>query len=211
MAKLTHYGMQIVHNKRIITRDIDQLLAVCEFALQDGIVDQEEAESILDWLNNHTTCLDTWPASVFYDRLRECLQDGRLDSDEQKELLDLVMSISRPPTSSGNKPATLPIDNPKPIIKFENKFFCFTGVFDFGSREECILATEALGGLKSNGITKKLNYLVIGNVGSEFWKHTSFGAKIIKAIDYKENGTNIHIVSEDHWHQSLRDIAPTKD
>ncbi|WP_396189725.1 BRCT domain-containing protein [Flavobacterium sp.] len=204
MAKLTHYGMQIVHNKRIITRDIDQLLAVCEFALQDGIVDQEEAESILDWLNNHTTCLDTWPASVFYDRLRECLQDGRLDSDEQKELLDLVMSISRPPTDSGIKPTSLPVDRPAPTIYFQDKLFCFTGVFDFGSRDECIAATKERGGLPANGITKKLDYLVIGNVGSEFWKHTSFGTKIIKAMDYKENGSNIWIISEQHWSESIK-------
>ena len=85
-----------IHAERLIRRDIDQLLGVCEFALQDGHIDQGEAEAILTWLNNHMASLDTWPASVLYDRLRTMLADGVLDDDEQGDLLGLVMSIAKP-------------------------------------------------------------------------------------------------------------------
>ena len=127
-----------VHATRLINRDIDQLLGICEFALQDGHIDRGEAESILTWLNNHRSCLDTWPANVLYDRLRTMLADGILDDDEQRDLLGIVMSISKPRTDDGNiAPTTLPIDTPSPDILFEQHSFCFTGVFDFGPRAKC--------------------------------------------------------------------------
>lgn len=189
-----------IHAERLVRRDIDQLLGICEFALQDGCIDQSEAESILLWLNGHQACLDTWPAHVLYDRLRAMLRDGVLDDDEQRDLLGLVMSIARPPTATGlTAPTTLPINTPPEAIIFPERSFCFTGVFDFGTRAECQSAVQQRGGLVAGGITKKLNYLVIGNIGSEVWKHSSFGLKIAKAVEYRECGAPLAIVSENHW------------
>lgn len=206
MPKYTDKTGKYIHEKRLIDRDIDQLLGVCEFALQDGMIDQEEAEQILTWLNNHTTCLDTWPASVLYERLVKCLKDGLLDDDEERDLLDLVMSIARPPIQENHQPSSLPIESDLEFIEFEGTTFCFTGVFDFGTREQCISATLAYGGKSASGISKKVDYLVIGNVGSEFWKHTTFGNKIKKAIELKESGAKIQIVPETLWKSQLQQI-----
>lgn len=194
-----------IHEQRLIARDIDQLLGICELALLDGHVDQNEAESILAWLNRHRGCTDTWPACVLYDRLHTMLADGRLDDDEQRDLLSLIMSIASPRDNSGDVvPAQLPINIPAPPVLFEDRNFCFTGVFDFGSRADCQSAVERLGGISAKGITKKLHYLVIGSVGSEVWKHTSFGSKITKAIAYREAGAKLAIISEQHWVAHLR-------
>lgn len=207
MVKFTQQTGKYIHEKRLIDRDIDQLLGICEFALQDGMIDQEEAEHIFTWLNNHTTCLDTWPASILYERLLKCLKDGFLDEDEERDMLDLVMSIAAPPIEDKHKPARLPLDTNLDFIEFAGASFCFTGVFDFGSREECISATVALGGKSASGISKKIDYLVVGNVGSEFWKHTTFGNKIKKAVELKEFGANILIVSETFWTEQLKQKA----
>lgn len=192
-----------IHQERIIRRDIDQLLGICEFALQDGHIDQAEAEAILEWLNNHTSSLDTWPANVLYDRLRAMLADNVLDDDEQGELLGLIMSISRPRTAATASPATLPLCQPQPNVVFESKTFCFTGVFEYGSREKCHAATQARGGILLKGITKKLHYLVIGNVGSETWLHSTFGHKVLKAVEYRTNGVPIAIISETTWRAAM--------
>lgn len=202
MSKLDPEDPQLlrVHADRIIKRDIDQLLGICEFALQDGHIDHGEAQAILAWLSNHRACLDTWPANILFDRLRVMLADGSLDTDEQGELLSLVMNIARPRTGQGDiRPTSLPIDQPPPSIIFDSRSFCFTGVFDFGSRAACQAAIAERGGIAANGITKKLHYLVIGNIGSEVWKHTSFGTKIAKAVEYRDAGAKLCIISEDHW------------
>lgn len=194
-----------INARRLITRDIDQLLGICEFALQDGTIDQTEAFGILDWLKSHRLSLDSWPANVLYERLSQMLGDGVLDDDEQKDLLEIVMAIARPRTSAGIiVPAGLPINDPPPAIIFEEHSFCFTGVFDFGKRDDCQRAVIERGGEAAKAITRKLHYLVIGNIGSEVWKHSSFGLKIAKAVEYRDVGAPVAIVSEQHWTASLK-------
>lgn len=194
-----------INAKRLIARDIDQLLGICEFALQDGTIDQVEAFAILDWLRSHRLSLDSWPANVLYERLSQMLGDGVLDIDEQRDLLDIVMAIARPRTSTGIVvPTGLPINEPQPAIVFEAHSFCFTGVFNFGKRDDCQGAIIERGGEVAKAITKKLHYLVIGNIGSEVWKHSSFGLKIAKAVEYRDAGAPVAIVSEQHWAASLK-------
>lgn len=55
------------------------------------------------------------------------------------------------------------------------------------------------GGYTLKDVTKKLHYLVIGNIGSEVWKHSTFGNKIAKAVEYRDKGREIVIISEAHW------------
>lgn len=193
-----------VHAKRLIARDIDKLTGICEFALQDGVIEQSEAEAILHWMRQNPHCLDTWPVNVLYDRLTAMLADGVLDPDEQGELLGLVLSFARPRTDDGLAIATtLPLDAPPPAIVFPGRSYCFTGVFQFGTRAQCQAAVTARDGLIAAGITRKLDYLVIGNIGSEVWKHSTFGLKIAKAVEYREQGRPLAIISEEHWVSQL--------
>lgn len=193
-----------IHNARLIQRDIDQLLGICEFALLDGMVDQAEATAILTWLEAHRACLDTYPANILYDRLHRMLADKVLDSDEQGELLGIMLNIAQPRRADDTiVPSLLPLTQPAPIVTWASSTFCFTGVFDFGSRAECQQEVTLRGGINAGSITKKLRYLVIGNVGSEVWKHSSFGLKIAKAVEYRDQGARVAIIDEDHWTKHL--------
>ncbi|MEP7073420.1 MAG: hypothetical protein ABI727_04485 [Nitrosospira sp.] len=188
-----------IHADRLIERDITQLTGLCEASLQDGHVSQEEAENILAFLDRHRACLDTWPANTLYTRLRKMLADGILDREEERDLLGLIMNIGRPRDNDDLIIPSLPIDDPAPDIIFDSRTFCFTGVFDYGPRNECLETVTQRGGIAAKGVTKKLHYLVIGNIGSEVWKHTSFGLKIAKAVSYREAGVPIAIIAEPHW------------
>jgi NAD-dependent DNA ligase len=192
-----------IHYERLIQEDIAKLTGICEMALLDGHVSEEEAKTIFVWLQNNARCLDTWPANILYHRLRLMLADGTLDSDEQKDLLSIIMTVGRPRKTDGDIAPSLPVDDPAPDILFNSKNFCFTGVFDYGARHECIAAITSRGGLSLKGVTKKLNYLIVGSVGSEVWKHTSFGLKIAKAATYRDEGVPIAIVEESHWTKHL--------
>ena len=76
---------------------------------------------------------------------------------------------------------------------------CVTGKFAFGPRSEIEKLIEERGGELSNSITKKVNYLVIGTFSSRDWIHSSYGRKIEKAVEYRDNGDDIAIISEDHF------------
>lgn len=199
------YALRRIHADRVVKRQIDELVGLAKGALLDGKVEQHEADGILAWLHANVECLDTWPASVLYDRLRAMLADGVLDPEEAGELLGLLMQIAAPAgLGAAPAPSTLPLTAPAPEILYPGRSFCFTGVFEFGSRADCHEAVLARGGEPAKGVTKKLNYLVIGSVGSDFWRHSSFGTKILKAAQYCDEGAGIAIVSEAHWVTRLR-------
>lgn len=54
-----------------------------------------------------------------------------------------------------------------------------------------------------DGITSKLEYLVVGSLIEPSWAHTSYGRKIEKAIDYIAKGHGISIISEHQWVEAL--------
>jgi hypothetical protein len=44
---------------------------------------------------------------------------------------------------------------------------------------------------------------VVGSLGSQEWKHGSFGTKIDRAMELKQQGAPIAVVKEDHWAAAL--------
>lgn len=80
--------------------------------------------------------------------------------------------------------------------------YCFTGTFNYGQRKHCEQAVKERGA-SAGSLTQKTNVLVIGVYATESWKHSSFGAKILKACDFRDSGLPISIVSEEHWTRHL--------
>lgn len=198
--ELSDEALRRIHGDRIVKRQVNELIGLAKGTLLDGVVDQQDAEGIFAWLNANTACLHTWPACVLYDRLQSMLADGRLDEDESGELLGLLMQVAAPQRLPDSvAPSTLPLTVPAPEIIHPGRSFCFTGVFEFGSRAQCHEAVLQRGGVPAKGVTRKLDYLVIGAVGSEFWRHSSFGTKIIKAAQCRETGSPISIIAESYW------------
>lgn len=213
---------------KLIGRSLDKLLGICEFALMDGALEPDEANDILKWLDQNKHCLGVWPASVLYDRLTLSLQDGQLSEDEQSDLIGLIAGIVKKDAARGNEqrkalhktghrlPGELkadeyisqsvvsPFNQPEPEIQFDGKTFVLTGIFDFGTREECSIAIEQLGGIVNPRITKNLDYLVVGNVANDQWRFVGFGNKIMKACEYRDSGNPLVIVSENHWAKAIR-------
>ena len=77
--------------------------------------------------------------------------------------------------------------------------FCFTGTFNLGRRQDCERAVEERGGY-AGSLTQDTDYLVIGAYVTDSWRHSSFGNKIVKAVEMRdEKSVPISIVSEQHW------------
>jgi NAD-dependent DNA ligase len=91
------------------------------------------------------------------------------------------------------------VDKPGPAITFEGNNFLFTGTCVYGTRKECQVAVEQLGGINAKSVTKNLNYLVLGTYVTDSWVHESYGRKIEKAMQYRGQGIPITIITEEHW------------
>ncbi len=190
---------------RIQDRLIDELIGICRGVIADGRVDEQEAIFIGQWIESHREIADKWPVNVLYARLTEMLRDGILSRDEQGDLLETLRALTgdNGMLSADDKSTTLPLNVPAPKLVFEGKSFCLTGRFVFGDNLECEEVIVQMGGEVVPSPTRTTDYLVIGELCSPDWSHTTFGRSIEKAIELRADGANLAIVSEEHWVDAL--------
>jgi NAD-dependent DNA ligase len=77
-----------------------------------------------------------------------------------------------------------PFDAPMPYFTVAGHVFIFTGKFEIGSREACQNAIIARGGRAPDQkrVSRNVDYLVIGTMGSTAWKKVAYGTKIEDAL-----------------------------
>ena len=191
--------------RRIATRHLDELIGLCQGVLFDGSVSNVEAQNLLKWIEVHRDAANTWPGNVLYERIVRALVDGKIDPEEEQELLEVLSKVAGGPPDH-NAPhvsEAIPFDDPVPRVEFPDRAFCLTGQFVYGARREVESCIVDRGGRISTAPSGRTNYLVIGTFGSEEWLHSSHGTKIIKAVELKRSGKPIAIVTEKHWTSHL--------
>ena len=190
---------------RVQDRLIDELIGVCRGVIADGRVDEQEAIFLGQWIENHREIADRWPVNILYTRLVEMLKDGILNTQEQEELLTTLRDLTGESAlyQEPNRSTSLPLNKPAPDVEFAGKTFCLTGRFVFGSKVDCEETILEMGGDTVDLPTAETDFLVIGEMGSPEWVHTTFGRAIEHAIELRESGASIAIVSEEHWVDAL--------
>jgi NAD-dependent DNA ligase len=200
-------------SEAVVDRQIDELLGIVKGVVSDGKVNQDEAVFLLRWLENNRQASHLWPAKVIYPRLYRALEDDYLDGSEEQEILELLNRVvggTRLIDNEASLSTSLPFTQPAPEIVFAHEYFCFTGKFFSGTRKWCQRETEARGGSITKGVVRELDYLVIGEIGSRDWKHSTHGRKIEKAVRKNEGGAHINIVGEQHWAVYLAQIQTAR-
>jgi hypothetical protein len=196
-----------INFKKRVDRGIHELLGLCRGVLADGTVTESEARLLNDWIRVNPELSVAWPVDVLARRLLSIFNDAVIDAAERADLSELLRQIVGGQTGvvvGEYATTTLPLDQPPPTIGFEGNIFVFTGKFAFAPRAVCESTTQDRGGICDSSITKRTNYLVVGTFGSTHWAHTSFGRKILKAVDYRDSGAPLRIVGEDHWASALK-------
>ncbi|MCX5511098.1 BRCT domain-containing protein [Pseudomonas sp. BJa3] len=198
--------------ERIDRRSADALAGLAAGLVADNVVTQEEAVFLKDWIERNLAHIDDPVINLLYRRLSSMLADGKLDAEESADLLGMLKrlgGVSPQVTSSAtcspvvSRPTDLPFCAPPPSLCFEGKNFVFTGIMAFGPRKDCQELVTDRGGILGGAVSKKVDYLIVGSIGNEQWRHASYGTKILKAVELREAGAAIAIVSEDHWQQAV--------
>lgn len=157
---------------------------------------------------NHKAA-SVWPAKILHPKLRAAIANGAMSLQDESDLLALLVSTvggnMGPEQGKSSDSTKLPLTNLHPV-SFHGHRFCFTGTFNAGSRSWCQEQVEERGGICVSGVTKKLNYLIVGDIGNENWLHSTHGRKIEKAVEYNESGCTIAIFDEGHWFKHLGDM-----
>lgn len=181
---------------------INTLYGLCMGIIADGLVQEREVLFLDIWLKENEDYLSSYPLNVVHDRITRILSDGIITQSECEDLYamlgDLIGGGFQETGAAGGSSTQFPIDAVE-AIDFAAATFCFTGKFIFGQRSACEELVLGLGALTSKNVTKKVNYLVIGDLASRDWIATSHGRKIEKAMLYKDQGVPVLILSEKDW------------
>lgn len=187
------------NRQRLSDRAIDELLGACRGVAADGHVAQAEAEFLLDWISRNREVADMWPSNVLFPRIQRMLNDKTLDSEEQQELLsllhDLAGGVVPDEEAAISASSNLPIDADV-VVEIPSRVFCLTGRFMLGTRKEVTRYIADLCGTVTAHVTGETDYLVVARLGSRDWIHSTHGRKIEKAIELRDRGCRISIISE---------------
>lgn len=190
---------------RNLTKSMQTLLGICTGIAADNHINDGEINFLKTWLLENENLIDKWPGSVIASRVYQILHDGMITEEERAHLLQTLKEITGTyfvDTGSAKAEITgIPFDTP--VIIFSQTIFCFTGEFIAGTRAYCRKITEQMGAKTVNTITKKVDYLVIGALGSPDWVHESFGHKIANAMQLKAKNHPVAIVTEKHWNNAF--------
>lgn len=193
---------------RQLTKSMQMLLGICAGIVADNHINETEVHFLNNWLKEYDAVSNIWPGSIIAERVRNILEDGIITDEDRCNLLETLKQITgshfMDTGSARHEIVKLPFDTTS--IKFHQTIFCFTGEFIAGTRNYCRKITEQLGAITVNTISKKVNYLVIGGLGSPEWIHESFGHKIAQAIHLRETKHPISIIAEKHWHESIQNL-----
>jgi len=191
---------------RVGERLVSELLGLCKGMICDGQVTEGEAHALKRWLAGHPDAIIEYPGKVLAERLSRIFLDGRVDSEEQAELNQLLLDLTGE-TPHHDQPLNLstrlPTDEPVPTILFEDQEFVFTGRLLYATRSECEQAVIDRGGRVHNTVRRRTNFLVIGPIASAAWLESTHGRKIVRAVELRGQRVPIRIVSEESWIQAL--------
>lgn len=183
-------------------RGMSELMGLIRGVIADGEVSEAEVVVLRDWIAANPDVSSEWPANLLARRLDRIFEDGIVTEEERRDLAALLEEFTGGGAGVGGgftRTTTLPLDDPQPEIEFRGRTFVLTGTFAYGPRRVCEEAIERLGGTCERRVTRRTDYLVIGTAGSRDWIESTHGRKILQAVEYRERGQTLAIVSEDHW------------
>ncbi len=184
---------------------VQRLLGICKGVSADQELNESEIIVLSNWVDRSVAWIESPVVANIHAAVRAVLQDGLITEDEQKSLLELLYKTTGDDPRMGLT-GGLSIGafaDSIEAVEFVDCSFCFTGQFTYGSRSECQKVTANQGGSIHKTVTKKTQYLVIGELSSRDWTNTSFGRKVEKAIQYRKQGIPIAILHEELWLKHL--------
>lgn len=172
----------IMYNESRVALQV--LKGIIDGIISDKIIDDNEVYNLKRWLDDNDYLEDIYPYDKIVYSIKKVLEDGEISTEEKDRLLYEFNEIVNPSKDCCEK------------IDFNGKTFCLTGEFLFGSKDDVSNLLQEKGAIEKSGVSSKLDYLIVGLVGSDAWKYGNYGGKILKAKELQEKGVNVKIVDE---------------
>lgn len=180
---------------------INEFLGVLQGVTADGRVNLKEFGFIKKWIDNHKDLQAMWPIDAVLKRVIDITEDDQITDGELLEFAEAVKLITGnrfDETGAADGSVTEFLQDNLESIHFDGTF-CFTGKFVSGPRRVVEGWAVEKGGKLKDGVSQQVDYLVIGAVANKDWMFSSHGRKIEAAVQLRNAGHPIKILSEKRW------------
>ena len=193
-----------------ITSSIQFLAGLVHGIMADGEISDSEITALQSWINANEFLAGCYPYDEINSLLGTILEDKKIDEDERKTLLAFLsnlvefknsFNLNEKDFSDLKDTYSVPgICASCPDVQIEGRTFCFTGESYRATRKQINDVILRLGGTLKGTVSKKTDYLVVGNAGNPCWAYACYGRKIEEAVQLRKAGAKIIIVNEtDFW------------
>ena len=197
-----------------VTSDLQILQGICHGILADGVINDKEIYDLKQWLNENEHLSTYYPYDELRSLILSVLSDKKIDEEERVVLMAYFkqfVNIHSKEISSKINEQTSDVNisglcTSDPDVVFEGKTFCITGVLKRGNRENLHRDILKLGGIPTDSITKKTDYLIVGDNGNPAWAFSCYGRKVEKAVNLRKDGHTIMLIHEFDFSDVIDDL-----
>lgn len=151
-------------------------------------------ETILNWIEENQKFNNTYPFKQIINKLEQISKPISITPIIELELLEMIKNFLNPTIDQCEN------------IDIKDKKICLTGDFNFGDKKQLEKFIKLKQGIISKSVTKKVDYLVIGNKSSTGYKYGRFGAKVNRALMIQSEGQDIKMISENRLMEVLKEM-----
>ncbi|GGH62259.1 hypothetical protein GCM10010975_26770 [Comamonas phosphati] len=192
--------------QRSLTKASQVLTGIVTGIVADGQLHDMEIQMLSGWLTAHQEVTQNWPGSAIAKLVQQVMADGVITEEERAHLVaELQAMVGNDFAETGSvsdEIIQLPFDDTTSRLAIGSRV-CLTGTFVYGTRNACERLAIQAGLEPSSSVSKKVHALIVGTHISPDWVNTSYGTKIIRAMELREEGHAILIVRERDWLNSL--------
>ncbi|MCK9480161.1 MAG: BRCT domain-containing protein [Bacteroidia bacterium] len=187
-----------------VTTDLQTLQGLCHGILSDGIINEKEIFDLHNWLQENEHLNTYYPYDEIRSLILSIVSDHKVDEEEKlvlKAYFNQFVKLHDKETGEQIKSETSDVSisglcTSEPNVTFPGKTFCITGVLKRGNREELQKDIIKLGGIPTDSVTRKTDYLIVGDNGNPAWAFSCYGRKVEKALSMRKEGHTIMLIHE---------------
>lgn len=197
-----------------VTTDLQTLQGLCHGILSDGIITDKEIFDLNKWLTENEHLNTYYPYDEIRSLVLSIISDGKIEEEERvvlKAYFNQFVQLQDSELQEKIKEETADVNitghcTSEPNVEFLGKTFCITGVLKRGNRETLQEQIRALGGVPTESVTKKTDYLIVGDNGNPAWAFSCYGRKVEKAINLRKEGHTITLIHEFDFSDIIDDL-----
>lgn len=181
---------QWINDHKDLSQDprIKYVFSVINHIIADGLVTIDERRMLFDIARSFVVEVSYKEETLAMQELLGILQGVVADEvivtkEEEAALLGAINGVLNPSEETE-------------FIEIAGKTFCLSGDFCHGPKSKVEEYIVEHGGKIAKSVTKKCNYVVIGESGSERYAYGNYGTKAKKALELKAKGQDIEVIKE---------------